>query len=54
MVNYQLFVMSNFECAQIIKSYLRYKTIASQNVTSEAQIKNFFISKKKYVPFWKY
>ena len=28
----------------IIKGYLRYKTITSQNVSSEAQIKNFFIS----------
>ena len=26
------------------KGYLRYKTITSQNVSSEAQIKNFFIS----------
>ena len=27
-----------------LKGYLRYKTIASQDVSSEAQIKNFFIS----------
>ena len=27
-----------------LKGYLRYKTIASQNVPSKAQIKNFFIS----------
>ena len=26
------------------KGYLRYKTITSQNVLSEAQVKNFFIS----------
>ena len=26
------------------KGYLRYKTITSQNVSSEAQVKNFFIS----------
>ena len=26
-----------------LKGYLRYKTITSQNVPSEAQIKNFFI-----------
>ena len=26
------------------KGYLRYKTIFSQNVSSEAQFKNFFIS----------
>ena len=29
-------------------------TITSQNVSSEAQIKNFFISKKNYVHFLKY
>ena len=28
----------------ILKGYLRYKTIAFQNVSSEAQIKNIFIS----------
>ena len=28
----------------IFKGYLRYKTITSQNVSSEAQVKNFFIS----------
>ena len=27
-----------------IKGYLRYKTITSENVSSEAQIKNFFIA----------
>ena len=27
----------------LLKGYLRYKTITSQNVSSEAQIKNFFI-----------
>ena len=37
-----------------IKSYFRYKTITSQNVPSEAQIKNFFISQKNYVPFSRY
>ena len=26
------------------KGYLRYKAITSQNVLSEAQVKNFFIS----------
>ena len=30
--------------ALTIKGYLRYKMITSQNVPSEAQIKNFFIS----------
>ena len=38
----------------MIKGYLRYKTIASQNVPSKAQIKNFFISKKNYVSFSRY
>ena len=28
---------------EILKDYLRYKTITSQNVPSKAQIKNFFI-----------
>ena len=37
-----------------IKGYLRYKTITSQNVSSKAQIKNFFISRKNYVPFSRY
>ena len=38
----------------VIKGYLRYKTITSQNVPFEAQIKNFFISNKNYVPFSRY
>ena len=29
---------------EVLKGYLRYKTITSQNVPSKAQIKNFFIS----------
>ena len=29
-----------------VKGYVRYKTITSQNVPSEAQIKNIFISNK--------
>ena len=32
-----------------VKGYLRYKTITSQNVSSEAKIKHFFISQKNYV-----
>ena len=36
------------------KGYLRYKTITSQNVSSEAQVNNFFILWKSYVPFSKY
>ena len=34
-----------------LKGYLRYKTITSQNVSSEAQVKNFFISQESYAPF---
>ena len=30
----------------IFKGYLRYKTITSQNVSSDAQVKKFFISQK--------
>ena len=37
--------------ALFIKGYLRYKTIASQNGSSEVQVKNFFISWKIYVLF---
>ena len=34
-----------YACGSIgFKGYLRYKTITSQNVSSEAQVKNFFIS----------
>ena len=38
----------------IVKGYLRYKTVTSQNVLSEAQVKNFFISKKNYVLLSRY
>ena len=35
------------ECnSHIVKGYLRYKTITSQNVPSEAQIKNFLFRRK--------
>ena len=37
-----------------VKGYLRYKTITFQNVSFEAQIKNFFLSEKNYVPFSRY
>ena len=30
----------------IVKGYLRYKTVTSQNVPSEAQIKNFLFRRK--------
>ena len=36
---------------QPLEGYLRYKMITSQNVSFEAQVKNFFISYKIYVPF---
>ena len=32
----------------------RYKTVFSQNVSSEAQVKNFFISQTNYVPLSRY
>ena len=43
-----------FKCQMIFKGYLRYKTIASQNVSSYAQIKNFFVSWKCFVSFSRY
>ena len=36
------------------KSYLNYKTITSQNVLFEAQVKNFFILWRCYAPFSRY
>ena len=41
----------NASIFSFLKGYLGYKTITTQNVSSEAQIKNFFISKKNYVSF---
>ena len=35
---------ANVAITLFIKGYLGYKTITSQNMSSEAQIKNFFIS----------
>ena len=32
--------------SQVLKGYLCYKTITSQNVPSKAQIKNFFVVEK--------
>ena len=32
-----------------LRDYLSYKMITSQNVSSEAQVKNFIISKKSYI-----
>ena len=37
-----------------IKGQLRYKTITSQNVLFEAQVKSFFISYESYVRFSRY
>ena len=37
-----------------LKGYIYYKTITSQNVSSEAQVKNLFISWKGYVSFSRY
>ena len=36
------------------KGYLRYKTITSQNVPSEAQVKNIFVSYKSFILFSRY
>ena len=37
-----------------VKGYLRCKMITPQNLSSEAQVKSFFISWKTYVPFSRY
>ena len=37
--------------APSFEGYLYYKTIASQNVPSDEQVKNFFLLQKSYVPF---
>ena len=38
----------------LIKGYLHYKMVTSQNVLFESQVKNFFVSWKRYVPFSRY
>ena len=43
-----------FKITESLKDYLHYKTMTSQNVSSETQINNFFISQKNYVPFSRY
>ena len=35
--------MNEMNLPIILKGYLRYKMLTSQNLSSEAQIKNFFI-----------
>ena len=47
-------IWSNSCIKKGLKVYLCYKTINSWNVPSKVQIKNFFISKKNYVPFSRY
>ena len=37
-----------------LKGYLPYKIITSENSSSEAQVDNFFILQKSYVPFSRY
>ena len=44
----------NLSKTELFKGYLRYKMITFQNVPFEAQITNFFISQKNYVPFSRY
>ena len=39
---------------QTIKGYLHYKRIISKNVSSQTQVKNFFISQKSYLWFSRY
>ena len=39
---------------RVIKGYLRYEMITSQNVLSEAQVKRFFILYKSYIWFSRY
>ena len=46
--------MDRIKLGNIPQGYLSYKTITSQNVLSEAQVENFFILQKSYVPFSKY
>ena len=56
LIFYQFFLI-NFcckQCSTIVKGYLRYKAITSQNVSLEAQVKKFFISPESYVPFSRY
>ena len=38
----------------LFKGHLRYKTITSQNVLPDAQVKNFFVLQRNYVPFTGY
>ena len=40
-LNWEVFTNNLVTCK--IKGYLCYKTITSQNVSSEGQVKNFFI-----------
>ena len=37
--------------ASVVNGYLQHKTITSQNVSAEGQVKNFFYSVEKYVSF---
>ena len=39
---------------ELLKGYLWYKTITSQNLSSKAQVTNFFIFQKIYVPSLRY
>ena len=50
-INFPPFFVSSL---REFKDYVHYKTIISQNVLFEAQIKNFFIFWKSYVPFSRY
>ena len=50
---YLLLVEINKKCF-LFKGYLRYRTLSSESVPSEAQVNNFFISQKSHVPFLRY
>ena len=50
-----IFVLNSLKESELfIKGFLHYKTITSQTGSSEAQVNNFFISWKVYVPFSRY
>ena len=46
-------MVSKIQQMRKVKGCLLYKMITSQNVSFEASVKNFFISLKIYVPFFK-
>ena len=50
-----IFILNSLKESELfIKGFLHYKTITCQTGSSEAQVNNFFISWKDYVPFSRY